>query len=110
MVCMTHRWRGMDSNFQYAEAVKLVVAPFLASVAWDGLACCGSALFFIAESHSTEPGSCDSQGSARRDTVEIAVEIDLQQRRRMVSRATGRLGDNTSKPSVARSSSSHWRH
>ena len=25
----------MDSNFQYAEAVKLVVALFLAPVAWD---------------------------------------------------------------------------
>jgi len=25
---LTLRWRGMDSNFQYAEAVKLVVAPF----------------------------------------------------------------------------------
>ena len=24
----TLRWRKMDSNFQYAEAVKLVVAPF----------------------------------------------------------------------------------
>ena len=24
----TLRWRGLDSNFQYAEAVKLVVAPF----------------------------------------------------------------------------------
>ena len=23
---LTLRWRGMDSNFQYAEAVKLVVA------------------------------------------------------------------------------------
>jgi hypothetical protein len=27
MVCVTLCWRGMDSNFQYAEAVKLVVAP-----------------------------------------------------------------------------------
>ena len=24
----THRWRGLDSNFSYAGAVKLVVAPF----------------------------------------------------------------------------------
>jgi len=24
----TPRWRGMDSNFQYAEVVKMVVAPF----------------------------------------------------------------------------------
>jgi len=24
----TLRWRGLDSNFQYAEAVKLVVAAF----------------------------------------------------------------------------------
>ena len=30
MVCMTLRWRGLDSNFQHAGAVKLVVAPFLA--------------------------------------------------------------------------------
>ena len=28
MVCLTLRWRGLDSNFQYAEAVKLVVAAF----------------------------------------------------------------------------------
>ena len=25
---LTYRWRGLDSNFQYAEAVKLVVAAF----------------------------------------------------------------------------------
>jgi len=25
---LTLRWRGLDSNFQYAEAVKLVVAAF----------------------------------------------------------------------------------
>jgi hypothetical protein len=25
---MTLSWRGLDSNFQYAEAIKLVVAPF----------------------------------------------------------------------------------
>lgn len=35
------------------------------------------------------------QASARRNAVEIAVEIDLQQRRRMVSRPPGGLGDNT---------------
>jgi hypothetical protein len=27
-VRMTLSWRGMDSNFQYAEAVKLVIATF----------------------------------------------------------------------------------
>jgi hypothetical protein len=38
----------VDSNFQYAEAVKLGLSPlFLAPIAWDGSACCGSALFFI---------------------------------------------------------------
>jgi hypothetical protein len=26
-VHLTHRWRGLDSNFQYASAVTLVVAP-----------------------------------------------------------------------------------
>jgi hypothetical protein len=25
----TLRWRGLDSNFQYAGAVNLVVAPFM---------------------------------------------------------------------------------
>jgi hypothetical protein len=25
---LTLSWRGVDSNFQYAEAIKLVVAPF----------------------------------------------------------------------------------
>src|ERR1700751_5794688 len=33
------RWRGVDSNFQYAGAVKLVVVPLLTRpVAWDGSA------------------------------------------------------------------------
>jgi len=26
---LTLRWRGLDSNFQYAGAVNLVVAPFM---------------------------------------------------------------------------------
>src|SRR6516162_3811267 len=26
---LTHRWRKMDSNFQYAVAVNLVIAPFV---------------------------------------------------------------------------------
>ena len=32
----THRWRGLDSNFQYAGAVNLVVAPYRPPNAWDG--------------------------------------------------------------------------
>jgi hypothetical protein len=28
MVCMTLRWRGVDSNFQYAGAVNLGCRPF----------------------------------------------------------------------------------
>ena len=28
-------WRGMDSNFHYASAVNLVVAPFSRPAAWD---------------------------------------------------------------------------
>jgi hypothetical protein len=35
------------------------------------------------------------QAPARRDAVEIAVKIDLQQRRWMVSRAPGGLGNDT---------------
>ena len=31
-------WRGMDSNFQYASAVNLVVAPLSRPAAWDGSA------------------------------------------------------------------------
>ena len=38
MVCMTHRWREMDSNFQYAGTVNLVVGPF----GWVVLIGCGS--------------------------------------------------------------------
>ena len=38
MVCVTLRWRGADSNFQYAEAAKLVVALFFAPIASDGSA------------------------------------------------------------------------
>jgi hypothetical protein len=46
---LTRRWRGMDSNFQYAEAVKLVVAPFScatrarSSRSWSSVVarCCG---------------------------------------------------------------------
>ena len=34
----TPRWSGMDSNFQYAEAVSCSWALFLASIAWDGSA------------------------------------------------------------------------
>ena len=38
--------RGVDSNFQYAEAVKLLVAAFsCADCFGTGRACCGSALF-----------------------------------------------------------------
>jgi len=33
---LTHRWRGLDSNFQYAGAVNLVVAPFMPPKARDG--------------------------------------------------------------------------
>jgi hypothetical protein len=29
MVCLTLRWRKMDSNFQYAGAVNRVIAPFV---------------------------------------------------------------------------------
>ena len=36
MVCMTLPWRGLDSNFQYAGAVNLAVAPFMPSNARDG--------------------------------------------------------------------------
>ena len=32
---LTHRWREMDSNFQYAGAVNLVVGPFGWVVLWD---------------------------------------------------------------------------
>src|ERR1700758_2798175 len=36
-VRMTLSWRGVDSNFQYAGAVRLVVAPLLTRpVAWAG--------------------------------------------------------------------------
>jgi hypothetical protein len=28
MVCTTHRWRELDSNFPYAGAVNMVFAPF----------------------------------------------------------------------------------
>jgi hypothetical protein len=31
----TLRWRRMDSNFQYASAVNLVVAPLSRPAAWD---------------------------------------------------------------------------
>src|SRR5215469_6010717 len=34
----THRWREMDSNFQYAGTVNLVVASLCRSIAWDGSA------------------------------------------------------------------------
>jgi hypothetical protein len=34
----TRRWRGVNSNFQYAGAMNLVVAPFLTLVRVDGLA------------------------------------------------------------------------
>ena len=29
MVCMTHRWRELDSNFPYAGAMNLAFAPFV---------------------------------------------------------------------------------
>jgi len=35
-VRLTLRWRGLDSNFQYAGAVNLVVAPFMPPKARDG--------------------------------------------------------------------------
>ena len=37
-VRQTHRWREMDSNFQYAGTVNLVVASLCRSIAWDGSA------------------------------------------------------------------------
>jgi hypothetical protein len=33
----TPRWRGVDSNFQYAGAVNLVVAPFMPRKATKGV-------------------------------------------------------------------------
>jgi hypothetical protein len=33
---LTLRWRGLNSNFQYAGGVNLVVAPFRPPNAWDG--------------------------------------------------------------------------
>jgi hypothetical protein len=33
---LTLRWREMDSNFQYAGTVNLVVASLCRSIAWDG--------------------------------------------------------------------------
>jgi hypothetical protein len=36
-VRMTHRWRGLDSNFQYAGAVNLVVASLMPPKAWNGV-------------------------------------------------------------------------
>ena len=59
----TPRWRGMDSNFQYAEAVKMGCRPFfLRRLLRTGRRTGRRAavqLFFLAESHWTEPGSYD---------------------------------------------------
>ena len=34
----THRWREVDSNFQYAGALNLFVTPFVVPGCWDGSA------------------------------------------------------------------------
>ena len=61
MVCMTRRWREIDSNFPYAGAMNLVFAPFVSlddrqlSKDYDGVARAVGSRAISAAKRSTVP-------------------------------------------------------
>ena len=79
-------WRGMDSNFQYAEAVKLVIAPFSCAGCLGRVGAPVGVLrftsFSCAASHSTEPGSYDIDSLTSLALIAARFEdrVDLAER------------------------------